>query len=80
MKHQTRTTTRPEYSIKESGGVFKVYDKNQHYRCSFATRTGAQAYIDQHTGKTTTRPPQTPGGSSLPVEMETAAKAHQLPG
>jgi hypothetical protein len=51
MKHQTRTTTRPEYSIKESGGVFKVFDRNQHYRCSFATRVGAQAYIDERTGK-----------------------------
>ena len=55
MKHQTRTTTRPEYSIKESGGVFKVFDRNQHYRCSFATRAAAQAYIDQRTGKTPTQ-------------------------
>jgi hypothetical protein len=58
MKHQTRTTTRPEYSIKESGGVFKVFDRNQHYRCSFATRTGAQAYIDERTGKAPRRAPE----------------------
>ena len=51
MKQRTHTGAKPEYSIKESGGVFKVYDRNQHYRCSFATRVAAQAYIDQRTGK-----------------------------
>jgi len=51
MKQRTHTGAKPEYSIKESGGVFKVYDRNQHYRCSFATRVGAQAYIDERTGK-----------------------------
>lgn len=67
MKQRTQTTARPEYTILEKDGAFKVFDKNQHYRCSFATRLGAQAYIDERTGKTTTRPPQTPGGSSLPA-------------
>lgn len=51
MKHQTKTTTRPEYSILEKDGMFKVFDKNQHFRCSFATRQAAQAYIDQRLGK-----------------------------
>lgn len=49
MKHQTKP--RPEYSILEKGGVYKVFDKNEHFRCSFATRQAAQAYIDQRTGK-----------------------------
>jgi len=51
MKHKTQTTARPEYTILEKGGVFKVFDKNQHFRCSFATRQAAQAYINQRTGK-----------------------------
>ena len=50
MKQRTRTGARPEYSIIEKA-VFKVFDKNEHFRCSFATRQAAQAYIDQHTGK-----------------------------
>ena len=78
MKHTTQTKARPEYSIVERDGVFKVFDRNQHYRCSFATHTGAEAYIAERTGKTTTRPPQTLGGASLPDAMD-AAKAHQLP-
>lgn len=48
MKQRTQT---PDFTIVEKSGVFKVFDKNQHYRCSFATRTGAQAYIDERTGK-----------------------------
>ncbi len=52
MKQRTQTKTRPEYSILEKGGVFKVFDRNQHFRCSFATRAAAQAYIDQRTGIT----------------------------
>ena len=51
MKQRTQTKARPEYSILEKGGVFKVFDRNQHFRCSFATRQAAQAYIDQRTGK-----------------------------
>jgi hypothetical protein len=58
MKQRTHTGAKPEYSIKESGGVFKVYDRNQHYRCSFATRVGAQAYIDERTGKAPQRAPE----------------------
>lgn len=51
-------TKRPEYTIVEKDGVFKVFDRNQHYRCSFVTRTGAQAYIDEHTGKAPQRAPE----------------------
>lgn len=53
MKH-TQTKTRPEYTIVEKDGAYKVFDRNQHYRCSFATRQGAQAYIDQRLGKVPT--------------------------
>ncbi len=52
MKHKTQTKARPEYTILEKGGVFKVFDRNQHFRCSFATRAAAQAYIDQRMGIT----------------------------
>jgi len=52
MKHKTQTKTRPEYSILEKGGVFKVYDKNEHFRCSFGTRAAAQAYINERLGIT----------------------------
>jgi hypothetical protein len=41
---------KPELRIVEKSGVFKVFDKNDHFRCSFATREAAQAYIDQRTG------------------------------
>lgn len=55
MKHINRTSShvdKPELHIIEKGGIYKVYDKNQHFRCSFATRAAAQAYIDGRTGKT----------------------------
>lgn len=58
MKQRTQTKARPEYTIVEKGGAFKVFDRNQHYRCSFATRLAAQAYIDQHTGKVPQRAPE----------------------
>lgn len=64
MKQRTQTTARPEYSILEKGGVFKVFDRNQHFRCSFATRQAAQAYIDQRTGKAPT---------PVPTDMKQAA-------
>ena len=54
MKPRTQTKARPEYTIVEKAGAFKVFDRNQHYRCSFATRQAAQAYIDQRTGKVPT--------------------------
>ena len=50
MKSTTQTK-RPEYTIVEKDGAFKVFDKNQHFRCSFGTRAAAQGYIDQRTGK-----------------------------
>jgi hypothetical protein len=50
MKHRASTT--PDYTIVEKGGIFKVYDRNQHFRRSFATRQGAQDFItEQRTGK-----------------------------
>lgn len=53
MKQRMQT---PDYTIKESGGIFKVYDKNQHFRRSFGTRQGAQDFItQQRTGKTATQ-------------------------
>jgi hypothetical protein len=51
MKSKTQTK-RAVYTIVEKDGAFKVFDRNQHYRCSFATRAAAQAYIDQRMGIT----------------------------
>ena len=51
MKQRTKTQARPEYTIVDRNGVYKVFDKNQHFRCSFGTRAAAQGYIDQRTGK-----------------------------
>jgi hypothetical protein len=48
--NQTSNHKRPDLRIVEKSGVFKVFDKNDHFRCSFATREGAQAYIDLRTG------------------------------
>ena len=50
----------------------------EHIPDDVVTMYARCAYIDERTGKTTTRPPQTLGGSSLPDAMD-AAKAHQLP-
>lgn len=50
---RTTATARPELRIVERGGVYKVFDKNDHFRCSFGTREAAQAYIDQRMGKRT---------------------------
>jgi hypothetical protein len=53
MKRINQTSShakRPELRIVEKSGVFKIFDKNDHFRCSFATREAAQAYIDQRTG------------------------------
>ena len=47
-KHNsTRTgSARPaEYTIREQGGRFRIYDKQQRFRCEFATRAAAEAYI-----------------------------------
>lgn len=52
MKQRTRTGARPEYTIIEKAGVFKVFDKNQHFRCSFGSRDAAQAYINERLGIT----------------------------
>ncbi len=50
MKHKTST---PDYTIKQvAEDCFKVFDRNQHFRRSFGTRQGADAWInEQRTGK-----------------------------
>ncbi len=52
MKSKTSTKARREYNIVEKDGVFKVFDKNEHFRCSFGTRAAAQAYINERMGIT----------------------------
>lgn len=49
---RTSTHAKAEYTIVEKAGIFKVFDRNQHYRCSFSTRQGAEDFItEQRTGK-----------------------------
>lgn len=56
-KRPANRHAQPEYRIVEQGGLFKVYDRNEHYRCSFATLAAAQAYVDVRTGKHTVLEP-----------------------
>lgn len=49
--NSTRTgSARPsEYTILYSGGHYRIYDKQQRFRCEFATLPAAQAYIASRT-------------------------------
>ena len=38
----------PEFHIIAKCDVWKVYDRNQKYRCTFHSREEAEAYITQH--------------------------------
>ena len=46
--HSSRTgSARPaEYTIRQQSGRFRIYDKQQRFRCEFATLPAAQAYIE----------------------------------
>ncbi len=46
-QHSRHNRTNDWY-IKCANNVWKVYDKDQKYRCSFRTRAEAEQYIDQH--------------------------------
>ena len=35
-----------EYTIRQQSGRFRIYDKQQRFRCEFATLPAAQAYIE----------------------------------
>ena len=51
--HSVRTgSARPaEYHIVYKDGRYKVFDKAQRFRVSFATPDAANAYIEQRTAK-----------------------------
>ena len=53
MKHATRSP-QPEFHIVAKCNVWKVYDRNQKYRCTFHSYADAQEYIRQNS-KTTVR-------------------------
>ena len=40
--------SQPEFHIVAKCDVWKVYDRNQRYRCTFHSRQEAEAYIAQH--------------------------------
>lgn len=46
--HSSRTGSAraAEYTIKQQGGRFRIYDKQQRFRCEFATMPAAVAYIE----------------------------------
>ena len=48
VKHISRHNRTGDWHIKCANGVWKVYDKDQKYRCGFRTREEAEQYIDQH--------------------------------
>lgn len=37
-----------DWHIKCCNDLWKVYDRDQKYRCSFRTRAEAETYIEQH--------------------------------
>lgn len=49
--HSTRTgSARPaEYTIRFQGGRYRIYDKQQRFRCEFATPEAANAYVVSRT-------------------------------
>ena len=49
--HSSRTgSDRPaEYTIRFQGGRYRIYDKQQRFRCEFATPEAANAYVDIRT-------------------------------
>ena len=47
MKHTTRAP-QPEFHIVAKCDVWKVYDRNQKYRCTFHSREDAETYVAQH--------------------------------
>lgn len=43
---RTKTApARPDYTIKQDGERFKVFDKESRYRVSFPTHSGAEEWI-----------------------------------
>ena len=52
-KHNsTRTgSAKPaEYTIKQQGGQWRIYDKQHRFRCGFATLLAAQEYVAMRSG------------------------------
>ena len=49
--HSARTgsASNAAYHVVYREGQYKVFDKAQRFRCSFATMPAAQAYIDMRT-------------------------------
>lgn len=45
MQPHKSNQPRSDFRIKEEKGLFKVYDKQQRFRVSFATQNAARAYI-----------------------------------
>lgn len=45
MRTKTAPAARPDYTIKQEGARFKVYDKESRYRVSFPTHSGAEEWI-----------------------------------
>lgn len=49
MQHaHSRHNTKNDWHVKCINDLWKVYDRDQKYRCSFRTRAEAETYIDQH--------------------------------
>lgn len=67
MQHaHSRHNNNNDWHIKCVNDLWKVYDRDQKYRCSFRTRAEAEHYIDQHT---TRRPKLAPAPLTLQPAM-----------
>ena len=55
MPHtHSRHNAKNDWHVRCVSDLWKVYDRDQKYRCSFRTRAEADAYIDQHIQRRTT--------------------------
>lgn len=48
MKQHSRHNRNEDWHIKCANGLWKVYDRDHKYRCSFRSKEEAEQYIDQH--------------------------------
>lgn len=47
-RQHSRHNRNEDWHIKCVNGLWKVYDRDHKYRCSFRSKEEAEQYIDQH--------------------------------
>lgn len=53
--HTSRRAKKNDWHMRLTNGVWRVYDPDQKFRCSFRTEADADAYIESHSTKRTRR-------------------------